>query len=341
MDKCCSTRLRYNGPNLLLFPKFDEAGLIAVEEFEHSKNGEIRTENLDGMKSRARSPKKPKLLIEDEDAHKRAKLNGQKRANDLDGAAWTRNSISVWNDIHKTAEEVRLSHPAMFPVALVERLIDSFTTQADTLILDPFMGSGATIVAAQNRGKIGVGFEISNRYIGFAMERLGQGQLFANPTKHRIHKADAKHLLDYVKPESLDFCVTSPPYWDILEQKRSADYKPIRNYGEAVEDLGKIRDYDAFLDALVYIFDAVKQALRPGKYCVINVMDLRKKDRFFPFHCDIARRLAEGGWIYDDLIIWDRRREYNNLRPLGYPAVFRINKIHEYLLIFKKPARDS
>lgn len=43
------------------------------------------------------------------------------------------------------------------------------------------------------------------------------------------------------------------------------------------------------------------------------------------------------GFIYDDLIIWDRRHEYNNLKPLGYPAVFRINKIHEYILIFKKP----
>ena len=38
-----------------------------------------------------------------------------------------------------------------------------------------------------------------------------------------------------------------------------------------------------------------------------------------------------------DLIVWDRRWDYNFLRPLGYPAVFRINKIHEYILIFQKP----
>jgi len=39
----------------------------------------------------------------------------QKRANDLDGKEWTSNSISVWRDIRKTSDEMRLDHPAMFP----------------------------------------------------------------------------------------------------------------------------------------------------------------------------------------------------------------------------------
>ncbi len=53
------------------------------------------------------------------------------------------------------------------------------------------------------------------------------------------------------------------------------------------------------------------------------------------------------GFIYDDLIIWNRKGEYNNLRPLGYPSVFRVNKIREFVLIFKtlkdkdKLERDS
>jgi len=46
------------------------------------------------------------------------------------------------------------------------------------------------------------------------------------------------------------------------------------------------------------------------------------------------------GFIYDDIIIWDRRHEYNNMRPLGYPAVFRVNKAHEFILIFQKPKAD-
>ena len=43
------------------------------------------------------------------------------------------------------------------------------------------------------------------------------------------------------------------------------------------------------------------------------------------------------GFLFDDLIIWDRKYEYNNLRPLGNPSVFRINRVHEYILIFQKP----
>ena len=43
------------------------------------------------------------------------------------------------------------------------------------------------------------------------------------------------------------------------------------------------------------------------------------------------------GRIFDDLIIWNRQADYSNLRPLGYPAVFRINKVHEFLLIFRNP----
>ncbi len=99
----------------------------------------------------------------------------------------------------------------------------------------------------------------------------------------------------------------------------------------------KVSDYGEFLDALVGVFQLVFTALKPNKYCAIVVMDLRKKDQFFPFHSDLARKLSqEVGFIFDDLFIWDRRHEYNNMRPLGYPAVFRINKAHAYILIFKK-----
>ena len=46
--------------------------------------------------------------------------------------------------------------------------------------------------------------------------------------------------------------------------------------------------------------------------------------------------MTEIGFEFEDIIIWDRKQEYSNLRPLGYPYVFRVNKVHEYILIFKK-----
>jgi hypothetical protein len=66
-------------------------------------------------------------------------------------------------------------------------------------------------------------------------------------------------------------------------------------------------------------------------------MDLRKQSKFYAYHIDVATFMQEIGFELDDLIIWNRAREYNNLRPLGYPFVFRINKVHEFILIFRVP----
>ena len=84
------------------------------------------------------------------------------------------------------------------------------------------------------------------------------------------------------------------------------------------------------------MFTEVNHVLKKGSYCIVNVMDIRKKNKFYPFHSDLATMMQTIGYIYDDLIIWDRQADYNNMRPLGYPSKFRINKVHEYLLIFIK-----
>ena len=197
----------------------------------------------------------------------------------------------------------------MFPAVLAERLVDCFTTHDDKVILDPFLGSGSTIVAAEQAGKIGIGFEISDDYIKLAKQRLKQGDLFAKGIEHRIIKADARLIEKHVEPNSVSLCVTSPPYWNILHQKRSADGKAQRNYGDTADDLGKISDYEEFLTELNKIFTGVLKVLKPGKYCVVNVMDLRKKERFFPLHSDLARKM-EGKWV-------DLRRRHHLGPPTG------------------------
>ena len=88
------------------------------------------------------------------------------------------------------------------------------------------------------------------------------------------------------------------------------------------------------------MFGHVRTALKPAGICCIVVMDLRKKDSFYPYHSDVARFMTETlGFEYEDIIIWNRGHEYSNLRPLGHPYVFRVNKVHEYILIFRKKAQ--
>ena len=206
-----------------------------------------------------------------------------KRDNDLDGVTWTRYSISVWSDIRKTKEELDLGHPAIFPIALVSRLIQCFTKKEERVVLDPFLGVGSTAIAAEGLGKIGIGLEISKEFAEKARKRpciqdmFGGGEL----GERRIYTTNAKEMLSYVERDSVDLVITSPPYWDILLQERTADNKEIRHYGEQLEDLGKIKDYGRFLKALSEIFNLVYDALKPEKYCCVVVMDIRKKDKFY------------------------------------------------------------
>lgn len=262
---------------------------------------------------------------------------GRKRCNELDGKTWTRYSISVWSDLRRSVEELRLNHPASFPLQLAGRCIEIFTAGPGEVVLDPFAGSGTTLLAAYNLGRQGIGFEIYDDYLSLFEQRLCSGE--ADPAGDAgppplLHHDSALNLGRCLEPESIDFVLTSPPYWDILMAKRSADRRRQRSYGDDAADLGHFGDYESFLESLTAVFHQVHAVLKPGRICAVVVMDIRKKNRFYPLHMDLCTALQPLGFQLEDIIIWDRRHEYNSLRPLGYPAVFRINKVHEYLLIF-------
>jgi len=251
------------------------------------------------------------------------------RPNDLDGKTWLQHSFSIWRDLDKTADERKLGHPAMFPTALTDRLIAIFTKKGDT-VLDPFLGSGSTLVSAAKLGRKGIGVELSAPFVKLAASRL------KNAKDCTVHRASIFDLGKLVPSGSVDFVVTSPPYWDILNQRRTADGKDIRTYSASKNDLGNIESYETFLTELGKAFKIVAATLKTGKYCAVVVMDIRKKSTFYPFHMDLCQALSPCGLVLDDIIIWDRQKEYNNMRPLGYPYVFRVNKVHEFVMIFKK-----
>lgn len=78
-------------------------------------------------------------------------------------------TLDVW-DIHSESAS-RIGHPAPFPVALPRRLIELYTYEGD-LVLDPFIGSGSTAVAAVETGRHYVGFDTEAEYIELAEQRL-------------------------------------------------------------------------------------------------------------------------------------------------------------------------
>jgi site-specific DNA-methyltransferase (adenine-specific) len=66
-----------------------------------------------------------------------------------------------------------VGHPAPFPVELPRRLIQLYTF-AGELVLDPFMGSGQTAIAALRTGRHFVGYETDPGYVKLAEERIQQ-----------------------------------------------------------------------------------------------------------------------------------------------------------------------
>ena len=72
-------------------------------------------------------------------------------------------------------QATRVGHPAPFPVELPRRLIDLYTFR-DDVVLDPFLGSGSTLVAALRAGRRGVGYDLDAGYVGLAARRLEQEQ---------------------------------------------------------------------------------------------------------------------------------------------------------------------
>jgi DNA modification methylase len=78
-------------------------------------------------------------------------------------------TLDVWEIPPESAQ--RVGHPAPFPVELPEQLITLLTYQND-LVLDPFMGSGSSMVAARRTGRRYVGYDLDPTYVEIARQRL-------------------------------------------------------------------------------------------------------------------------------------------------------------------------
>ena len=74
-----------------------------------------------------------------------------------------------------TESAKRVGHPAPFPIELPRRLIDLYTFKKE-IVLDPFMGSGTTALAAIETGRHYIGYELDESYIKVAQERIAKHQ---------------------------------------------------------------------------------------------------------------------------------------------------------------------
>ncbi len=116
-------------------------------------------------------------------------------------------TLDVWEIPAESA--TRVGHPAPFPVALVERCIQLLTYDGD-VVLDPFMGSGTTAVAAVNTGRHYIGYDTDAGYVRRARERI-ESMVPAAPRDRRTLKEMARTLLDAAGYRDVDENVRVAP----------------------------------------------------------------------------------------------------------------------------------
>jgi DNA modification methylase len=119
---------------------------------------------------------------------------GLPSVNTIDADEFMAATLDVWDIEPESAR--RVSHPAPFPVGLPGRLIDLYTYEND-LVLDPFMGSGSTLVAAARRGRRYVGYDLDPTYVDIARLRVRDEGIVAapepvaeRPTSETVDEAD-------------------------------------------------------------------------------------------------------------------------------------------------------
>jgi DNA modification methylase/intein/homing endonuclease len=233
------------------------------------------------------------------------------KLNDLDSKSWLKFQKSWFIHNPPPRKKGVLVHPAKFPETMAQEFIEFFTKKGQT-VLDPMAGTGSTLIAALRAGRNSYGIELNPKYAEIAQniieeERIALGQQVESLTS-KVVNADALNATDLGFP-TVDYILTSPPYWDMLRARGAATQKKRRAstdldvfYSDDPNDLGNVDDYEAFLAKLVEIYIGLKPLLREKAYLTIIVKNIKKGGKIYPLAWDIGRELGKTYTLKDEKI---------------------------------------
>lgn len=276
----------------------------------------------------------------------------KKSFNGLSTQDWTKNSRSVWNDVSSPRSKNALKHGATFPKKLSDRIISIYSSKND-LVLDPFLGTGTTVLSALELSRNAIGFELSDEFYNIALESLREIEidLFNSKNmKYSIIQGDCVELIDKLEDDSISLTFTSPPYADLIHKviddrhnrhKKSAfvinNNSTTRIYSNHEKDLGNM-EFESYIKAVKNIMKKLYCKIKANGYNIWVVKDYRDTKNKIPYidlHSNIAQAGMEAGFKYHDLIIWDQN-ERRKLVLLGYPSVFYVNQNHSFIVVLRK-----
>ena len=265
------------------------------------------------------------------------------KLNDLTGKEWLKITKSFFLSKKCADDKDAFKHPAPFLIKDIERMM-SFFTKKNMIVLDPFMGSGTTSIAAYNLKRKSIGIDLSEEYKELALERFAKHGMIEGKHFDYIIGDSTKKIKEI---EQVDYIITSPPYHNILKNNskgirkdsskkgyRSGSRIGVEYYSDTPNDLGNQKTYDDFIKLLKKVMSGAYKRLKDKKYCSIVISDFTVDKKEICVQGDVVKLMCDIGFEFVGTIVM--LQDSKPLYPFGYPYAFKINHMHQNIINFRK-----
>ncbi len=211
-----------------------------------------------------------------------------------------------------------------------------YTKQGDW-ILDPFLGSGTTLIECKRLGRNGIGVELSPEVVTIAKKNIDSEENKFN-IKTEVINADSTELdfkqeLEKRNIKSVQFLIMHPPYWDIIKFSKNS------------RDLSNAKSIEEFLNLFGKVVDNTYDVLDEGRYFAVVIGDKYSQGEWIPLaFYTMNEVLKRGKYILKSIIVKNfegTKGKINQKKLWRYRALvggFYIFK-HEYIFLFKKEGK--
>nr|WP_262430899.1 DNA methyltransferase [Paratissierella segnis] len=191
------------------------------------------------------------------------------------------------------------------------------------VVLDPFLGSGTTLIETKLLKRKGIGIDINPEPIAISKENLRFNR--NNEYEPLIYNHDSRNL-DFLEDKSIDLICAHPPYANIIK------------YSENIEGDLSLYDIDDFLIEIHKVAKELFRVLKNNKYCAILIGDTRRNKHMIPLGFYVMQEFLNVGFVLKESII----KEQHNCQATGFWYKKSIDHnflliAHEYLFVFRKP----
>ena len=212
------------------------------------------------------------------------------------------------------------------------QLLRRYTKKGDW-VLDPFLGSGTTLIEAQRLGRNAIGVELSKKVLDQTKKNIVK-----EPNPHKVNleflngdssSFDLKSVLSTSQIKSFQFQIFHPPYWDIIK------------FSDSKADLSNAKSIDEFLNSFGKVLDNCLPHLDKKRFAAVVISDKYSGGEWIPLGFYVMQEVFKRGMILKSTIVKNfeettaKRNQKELWRYRALAGGFYVFK-HEYIFIFQK-----